>query len=302
MTFAEQLQEASADHRPENIHVVSGQGSRLVSLAEQLQDALEERRGFKIGTKRDRKAGTFIKTSKGWFRFSSKRGKKEKVRQAVSASVEVLKGAIDNGKLKPGMGLGAHIKKAKRLQGEHAKNFNKLLGKLGKLSGPGAKVFGRVKTLESVLGKLVRKPKYGDAGGLQDITGARVIHDTPDQVLATVAKMKEEFDVVNEDDYITNPKSDGYMSYHMTIKDKDGLEKEVQVRTKNQDKMGDWAHDIYKPLNKDQEKAVQKFGDTLNTYATDLWKWHNKKDKGKDPGPKPDCPPVAKKTFGCGPA
>jgi ppGpp synthetase/RelA/SpoT-type nucleotidyltranferase len=278
-------------------------------ISEQLLMALGERRGFRrfrrggfpVGTKRRRKDGDYIKTRRGWVRIPKGSKKKSPEAEKISSAVSGLKKAVEAGKLKKGMSLGQHIKKSKQVQKKHAQNFDKLMSKMKELA-PGAEVQGRVKKLESVMGKMLRKPdKYKEAGDLQDVTGTRVIHDTPDQVLATVGRIKDEFEVVDEDDYITKPKSDGYMSYHMIIKDKDGLEKEVQVRTKNQNRMGDWAHDIYKPQTPEQEKAVQEARDVLEDYATKLWKWYEKKDRGEDPGPEPDCPEIAKKSFGCGP-
>lgn len=268
-------------------------------LSEELEIALEGR-GYPIGTKRERSDGVYIKTRLGWKRFTKARKKAAEEKRQMSASVQGLKDIMP--KLDSPLSLGGHIAKAKELQKGHEKGFDQLMGKLQELA-PGAKVKGRVKKLESVIGKIVRKEgAYKDAGDLQDITGARVIHDTTEQVLATVARLKKEYagNVLNDDDKINMPNKDGYRSYHLIVRDKDGLEKEIQIRTKSQDKMGDWHHDIYKPVNEAQEKVLAKSKTELNEYAKKLWDWYEKQDRGQDPGPEPDCPESAK-LFGCGP-
>jgi len=60
--------------------------------------------------------------------------------------------------------------------------------------------------------------------------------------------VRKNYDVIDEDNYIQKSKG-GYRSMHFTVQDKNGLKSEIQVRTPNQDKWANWAHDnFYKPL------------------------------------------------------
>jgi len=102
----------------------------------------------------------------------------------------------------------------------------------------------RVKSIESILGKLQRKglglSLDSIAENLTDIAGIRVIcHYVKDiYTVAELLKAQEDIEVVKETDYIENPKPNGYRSYHLVVKIPvyfvDSTEKmpvEVQIRT-----------------------------------------------------------------------
>lgn len=273
----------------------------MMQISEELASSLYEAKPLPIGTKRQWKSGWFIKTRKGWVRLPKSGGTKEaKKREDMPGSADALKKAIDEGKLKKGMSLADHVRKAKKVRDDHEQGIGKFMQDLQSIA-PEADVQGRVKQLDSIIGKLVRKPKYGDAEGMQDTTGSRVLHDSIDGIQDTVRKIKERYNVIDEDDYISNPKEEGYMSHHLIVQDDDGLSKEIQVRTHRQNELGEWAHNIYKPLNEDQEKALEKAGDQIRDYAKQAWKHIEKADRGKDPGKEPDCPEIVRKSFGCAP-
>jgi ppGpp synthetase/RelA/SpoT-type nucleotidyltranferase len=173
------------------------------------------------------------------------------------------------------------------------------LSALQELAPPGASVKGRVKDLESAVGKIARKPKYGTATKLQDVTGTRVIMDTIDEVKATVNKIKAKYDIVEEDDYISEALN-GYRSHHLIAKDENGLEFEIQVRTKNQNTWADWAHDMYKPVNPAQEKAMAESSEEINDFKMRMSAFFYAKDDPKAPSvAKPKCPESVKVSFGC---
>lgn len=105
-------------------------------------------------------------------------------------------------------------------------------------------VVQRLKRLDSITGKLERFPDM-NLYRMQDLGGCRVIVDTIDQVYDSLNKYKNSrirHILKREDDYIQNPKSSGYRSYHMVYQfhsdDKDTYNKnmriEIQFRTKLQ--------------------------------------------------------------------
>ena len=195
-----------------------------------------------------------------------------------------------------------HIEIAEKFLDRHASRLQGLQDDLKALA-PFGKVKARVKTLDSALGKLVRKPKYKTADRLQDGTGARIICDTVDDVRKAVENIRAKFKVIPpEDNYIEKPLGGengmGYRSYHMIIEDKDGLQKEVQVRTKNENTHADWSHDAYKPRTPEQAAIRQKYSDVIDKYSRDMSDYYYAKESGKKANPVP-CPVPLKDTFGC---
>jgi len=172
------------------------------------------------------------------------------------------------------------------------------------LAPAGADVTARVKTLDSAVGKVARKPKdratgkgYESASELQDGTGIRVVASSLDDVASTVKRVKESLDVIEEDDYITFPK-EGYRSYHLVIRTSDGLPKELQVRTKNQHIFAEWCHDFYKPQTTAQKEAMAMRSDEVRAYMFAISKMLNDRDEGTD-SPAPPCPVAVRDAFGC---
>ena len=157
-------------------------------------------------------------------------------------------------------------KAAKQTLKAHADGLDGLKSRLeevakGKVGQP------RDKTTWSALDKVESKRleaikdgkpiKYKTVADLQDLSGARVVSANIDDVRATAAAIADRFEVIGKpDDYIEKPLDTGYRSYHMIIKDDDGLVKEIQIRTPNQDKWAIWGHDPYKPQNAAQKAAV----------------------------------------------
>ena len=111
-------------------------------------------------------------------------------------------------------------------------------------NNPNAIVVQRLKRLESIVEKLKRFPDM-NLYRMQDLGGCRIIVDTIGEVYQTVDKYKKSnirHILKRENDYITNPKSSGYRSYHMAYQfysdKKDTYNNhmliEIQVRTKLQ--------------------------------------------------------------------
>lgn len=109
---------------------------------------------------------------------------------------------------------------------------------------PNAIVVQRLKRLKSIVGKIERFPDM-NLYRMQDLGGCRVIVDTIDQVYNAIDRYKNSrirHKLKREYDYIQNPKSSGYRSYHMVYQyhsdRKDTYNKnmliEIQFRTKLQ--------------------------------------------------------------------
>lgn len=103
-------------------------------------------------------------------------------------------------------------------------------------------VSGRVKSISSILDKIMRKHISIDAieENIFDIAGIRIICQFLDDcyTVAELIKKRTDMEVVEENDYITNPKESGYRSYHLKVRYKVQLLEgpktifaEIQVRT-----------------------------------------------------------------------
>ena len=100
-------------------------------------------------------------------------------------------------------------------------------------NNPNTIVVQRLKRLDSIIGKLRRFPQMSFSK-MQDLGGCRVILDSIDQVYEVISQHKssnKSFTLKKENDYIQNPKTSGYRSYHMVYQFNDYLLVEIQFRT-----------------------------------------------------------------------
>lgn len=133
----------------------------------------------------------------------------------------------------------------------------------------------RIKTKESILGKLKRKDLKTDfetaRDHLTDIAGIRIICYFESDVYHVVEQIKRYMDMIcmRESDYIANPKPNGYMSYHIILgvpvyhtDSKEYYPVEVQIRTLTMDLWASMEHRIiYKSSNVNMEKSREVFLD-----------------------------------------
>jgi len=210
----------------------------------------------------------------------------------------------------------AHVAIAEKALKQHRETLKEKIDTLKQVAPPGSSVKGRVKEMESAVGKVQRKPKYGTADKLQDLTGTRVIMSSSQEVLDTVKRLKERYEVVEEDDYITPIEqrtfSDeglraktaavmegGYRSYHMIARDKRGNTFEIQLRTKDQNTHAEWAHPVYKPESRPQFEYARAHMKELNEYGKTVSRYFSEREKNPRVQP-PPCPTViARSPFGC---
>ena len=116
-------------------------------------------------------------------------------------------------------------------------------------NGIAAEVSGRPKHIYSIYKKMQRKHLRFDQ--LFDIRAVRIIVETVEQCYEALSIVQEAFPVLSKeyDDYIANPKPNGYQSLHTVVTDKSGRAVEVQIRTRQMHEfaeLGVAAHWRYK--------------------------------------------------------
>ncbi len=128
---------------------------------------------------------------------------------------------------------------AKREQREACiENFIQLLQERLSNEGISAVIYGRPKHIYSIWKKMQRKQL--DIDELYDLLAVRVIVDNLAACYAALGVVHSSWQYIPKefDDYIANPKENGYQSLHTVIIDPGGNRIEVQIRT---DKMHEFA-------------------------------------------------------------
>ncbi len=116
----------------------------------------------------------------------------------------------------------------------------------------------RVKTPGSIMDKLQRKGLemsiYAAKKNLNDIAGIRVICSFVGDIydIADMLKRQDDIKVIEEKDYIKNPKSNGYRSLHLVVEvpiffsdHVESVRVEVQIRTIAMDFWASLEHKLY---------------------------------------------------------
>ena len=146
--------------------------------------------------------------------------------------------------------------------------------KMGQYS-PIYSVEGRVKSIPSIIEKAMRKKLTLDnfENEITDIAGIRIICQFVDDCpkVAELIRKRTDMTVIEETDYITNPKESGYRSFHMlvryTVQLLDGprnLIAEIQIRTMG---MNCWSTIEHSLQYKFKEKMPEEIKKTLNDAA-----------------------------------
>ena len=123
-----------------------------------------------------------------------------------------------------------------------------------------AEISGRPKHIYSIWKKMQRKQLAIDE--LYDLLAVRVIVDNLTNCYATLGVVHSDWQTIPKefDDYIANPKENGYQSLHTVILDQDGNRIEVQIRTRAMHEfaeLGVAAHWSYKEGGK-HDAAIEK--------------------------------------------
>lgn len=144
--------------------------------------------------------------------------------------------------------------------------------KLKHSRNPFESIKSRIKSPESIIGKLVRRglPLTVESveNHLFDIAGIRVICSFPDDIYTTAALLAKQDDVrvLEEKDYFKNPKPNGYRSLHLILEipiflseEKKYRRVEVQFRTIAMDFWASLEHKLkYKKDLEDQETIFEE--------------------------------------------
>ena len=139
-------------------------------------------------------------------------------------------------------------------------NFISLLKKKLGDEGIASDIYGRPKHIYSIWKKMQRKQL--DIDELFDLLAVRVIVDNLTSCYATLGVVHSIWQTIPKefDDYIANPKENGYQSLHTVIIDQEGNRIEVQIRTQQMHdfaELGVAAHWSYKEGGK-HDTAIEK--------------------------------------------
>lgn len=163
----------------------------------------------------------------------------------------------------------------------------------------GVEVSGRVKEIESMVGKLARQPEnFNTVADLHDISGVRVTADNLDGINSSLEYIKNNYNVVEEKDNIEDHR-DGYRGYHAIIEDESGVKSEIQIRTKTQDVWAKYVHErVYKPSNNRVKQYVETNKELISEYIIGMSHYFHSSEKGVSVE-KPNCPETLQIELGC---
>ncbi len=136
-----------------------------------------------------------------------------------------------------------------------------------------AKVSGRAKHIYSIYLKMQRKQL--NFSSIYDYSAVRILVPTFQECYTALGIVHNLWEHIRDefDDYISNPKPNGYRSIHTAVIDEDKKNFEIQIRTKDmhtEAEHGVAAHWIYKE-NKPQQSGYE----AKITLLRQLLAWHN---------------------------
>jgi GTP pyrophosphokinase len=149
----------------------------------------------------------------------------------------------------------------------------RLKDKLAKHHIP-ANISGRAKHIYSIYLKMQKK--HLDLKDIYDVSAVRVLVDKLDDCYTVLSIVHSLYDHVPDefDDYIANPKSNGYRSIHTAVIDHEKKHLEVQIRTRNmhdEAEHGLAAHWMYK--ESDTKHQLSGYEAKI-TFLRQLLAWH----------------------------
>lgn len=160
------------------------------------------------------------------------------------------------------------------------------------LISPIEDVTGRVKTVASIIEKANRRniPLDKALDVLEDIAGVRIICRFVDDIQEVIKLIRKrhgyDMEVIEEEDYITNTKTSGYRSYHITINypmfvqgEYRKIKCELQIRTLA---MNFWATIEHSLRYKFDKNVPTEIKNRLKVCAEAAYKLDEEMDKIKD--------------------
>lgn len=109
-----------------------------------------------------------------------------------------------------------------------------IVSKIAQIGGSDSITAYRVKRIESIISKIRREPTM-QLGNMGDIAGCRIILYRKDHLQDVIDEIGQRFKVLGKpNNYIENPKEDGYNGYHVYIESPINPKRklEIQIRTK----------------------------------------------------------------------
>lgn len=153
----------------------------------------------------------------------------------------------------------------------------------------------RVKKPESIYRKLQKLGHEFTAENtrkyLNDVAGIRVICAFIDDIyiIADLLASQDDITVIQVKDYVKNPKSNGYRSYHMIVeipvffsKGKTPMRAEVQIRTNGMDFWATLEHQLRYKKGIEEMTGYDEISEELTRSACELIQMDNEMQKIKD--------------------
>ncbi len=170
---------------------------------------------------------------------------------------------------------------------EREKYIKKVIESLStelKKMGIEAKVFGRPKHFYSIYKKLLKYQKEGetaDLGKILDKLAIMILVETVDDCYKVLGIVHQLFRPLDKefDDYIANPKPNGYRSIHTTVFGPEGKIVEVQIKTREMheyNEFGPASHIYYKEAGKREVLPTDRLSWLKNLVA---WQEEIKSEK-----------------------
>ena len=149
------------------------------------------------------------------------------------------------------------------------------------------KTTSRIKSIESISKKLEKQGLEFTLDNIQatlnDVVGARIVCLTETDVACIVEMIRRipSLKIINEKDYITNPKESGYRSYHIIVEIPVPLGNgtivpirgEIQIRTLLMDAWSSLEHEIIyknKDCTKESEKSLKEYSYALSFLEREM--------------------------------
>lgn len=156
-------------------------------------------------------------------------------------------------------------------------------------TNPVEHIKSRIKEIDSATKKLEKKGYQLSLENLQnhvhDMVGIRLVCTFIEDVYQMIDLIKDSdiFEIKEEKDYISNPKSSGYQSYHMNVSvpihyqgDIEYIESEIQIRTASMDLWAGIEHKLKYKSNNDDNEVSDYIGRQMLYYSMQLRKFDEK--------------------------